>query len=311
LNIVFAGTPDIAAAVLQTLLKSEHNVLAVYTQPDRPKGRGKKLQASPVKQLAQEHGIPVLQPESLKTEDAAKALADLQADIMVVVAYGLLLPETILQTPKHGCINIHTSLLPKYRGPAPVQHAILNNDFDTGVTIMQMDAGLDTGAILQQAKCAISEDDTTESLLNKLAIMGADALLNTLANLDSIKPIKQDEKAASYAGKISKQDAEINWSNSALEIACAIRAYQPWPVAYSFIDGQRLRIFSAKVLPKKTTGSPGEILVINDDSIDVACGKDALRIYTAQLPGKNAMRMRDVLNGHPDLFMPGTVFHDA
>ncbi len=309
MNIIFAGTPDIAASCLQTLLDSEHNVIAVYTQPDRPKGRGKKLQASPVKNLALKHNITVLQPQTLKTPDAVKAIANFQADIMVVVAYGLILPEEILQTPTYGCINVHTSLLPKYRGPAPVQQAILNDDKETGVTIMQMDAGLDTGGILQQQTCAISNEDTTQTLLHKLAKIGGEALLNTLKQMHQIKPAPQDESAASYAAKISKSDAEINWSQTAQQIACTIRAYQPWPVAFSHIEDTRIRFFDASVVNSANQETPGEIIAVNTDSIDIACGNKLLRVKTLQLPGKKPMPAHEIINGHPNLFTPGTCFY--
>lgn len=305
MNIIFAGTPDIAATCLQALLNSEHTVVAVYTQPDRPKGRGKKLQPSPVKTLALEHNIPVEQPEKLA------ALSKIEADVMVVIAYGLLLPEAVLQTPKYGCINVHASLLPNYRGAAPVQHSILNGDKQTGVTIMQMDAGMDTGPILQQAPCDISNDDTSETLLNKLAIIGSNALLSTLQQIDTINPTPQDNTLASHAKKINKTDAQIDWSKPAEQIARAIRAYQPWPVAYSDLGETRIRFFDGQAINGANNTTPGEILALNNDSLDIACGSGVLRVSTLQLPGKKPMPLHEILNGHPNLFTPGMCFYEA
>jgi methionyl-tRNA formyltransferase len=302
LNIIFAGTPDIAATCLQALLNSEHNVVAVYTQPDRPKGRGKKLQPSPVKVLAMKHNISVEQPERLQT------LGDYEADVMVVVAYGLLLPENVLQTPQHGCINVHASLLPKYRGAAPVQHSILNGDAETGISIMQMDAGMDTGPILQQASCTIEAHDTSETLLAKLALLGSETLLSTLEKFDSIKAVPQNNALASYAHKIKKQDAKIDWSKPAIEIALAIRAYQPWPVAFSDIFDMRVRFFDGQAVPSDRPQNPGEILAINHDNLDIACGDGLLRVSLLQLPGKKVMPLQEILNGHPELFTPGMHF---
>ncbi len=309
MKIIFAGTPDIAATCLQALLNSEHDVVAIYTQPDRPQGRGKKLSPSPVKTLAIKHNIDLQQPTSLKAPEEKATLKQYEADVMVVIAYGLILPADILNIPRYGCINIHTSLLPQYRGPAPVQHSILKGDTQTGVTLMQMDSGLDTGPILQQRTCDIANNDTTETLLNKLALLGSETLLSTLKNIGSIKATPQDTSRVSYAGKINKVDAMIDWSRSAEEIDRAIRAYQPWPIAFSDIDHVRIRFFDARVLKQTSAGMPGEIVAINDNSLDIACGKNILRVTTLQLPNKKPMSVRDIINGHPDLFMLGTCFH--
>jgi methionyl-tRNA formyltransferase len=232
-NIIFAGTPHFSVAALEALIQSPHKVVAVYTQPDRPSGRGRKLTESPVKQKALEHHLSVYQPLSLKNPEEQQRLADLKADLMVVVAYGLILPKAVLQAPRLGCINIHASLLPRWRGAAPIQRAIVAGDARSGVTIMQMDEGLDTGAMLYKVQCPIEQNDTSEILLNRLSTMGADALLHTLAHLTSIKPEPQDHHLATYAHKITKEEANIDWSEPADVIARKIRGFNPWPVMYT------------------------------------------------------------------------------
>lgn len=312
MNIVFAGTPEIAAHCLEALLNSEHNIVAVYTQPDRPAGRGKKLTPSPVKVLAEQHNLPVLQPETLKTPDASETLNAFNADVMVVVAYGLILPEALLNIPAHGCVNVHTSLLPKYRGAAPVQHAILNNEKQTGVTIMQLDKGCDTGPILAQAACDISPEDTTASLLEKLTHLGSETLLNTLSALasDEVSPQPQDDSLATHAHKIKKTDACIDWTQAAEKIDCLVRAYLPWPVVYSFIENERIRVLKAKAVSQSSQETPGTILDVTPEHIQVATGKGRINLEMIQFPGKNPMTIRDVLNGHTDLFQAGSCFHD-
>lgn len=313
MNIVFAGTPDIAATCLQALLDAQHNVVAVYTQPDRPKGRGKHCQASPVKALAEKHGIAVYQPLSLKGEAEQAVFKSLDADIMVVVAYGLIIPKAILNAPKWGCINAHTSLLPKYRGAAPVQRAILHGETHTGVSIMQMDAGVDTGPVLMSLDCAIEKEDTSETLLEKLSALAARALLTTLSAFiaGDVKPLPQDPALASHAAKLTKEEAEIQWKNEATSIERAIRAYQPWPVAYSFLNNERVRILSATVVQSNAHPTPGEILAVSKQGLDVATGDGILRITRMQLPGKKIMSITDILNGHADLLALGACFHDA
>ncbi len=312
LNIIFAGTPGIAATVLEQLIASRHTVMAVYTQPDRPAGRGRKLQASPVKQLALQHHIEVQQPTSLKNEEAQQTLASYQADLLIVVAYGLILPQAVLDTPKHGCINVHVSLLPRWRGAAPIQHAILAGDKETGVTIMQMDAGLDTGPILLQRSCPIDATDTSGMLHDKLAVLGASSLLETLDLLcqGKLVPQTQDDSLASYADKISKQNACIDWSQPAENIMHAIRAYCPWPVAHTYFTKKVLKIWDAEIINEDNTAPVGSIVSIDKSFIDVQTGKHVLRLLTVQLPGSKAMPVQAMLNGNADLFHVGDQFEN-
>jgi methionyl-tRNA formyltransferase len=306
LKIVFAGTPEFAALHLQALIDSNHEVIAVYSQPDRPAGRGKKLQASAVKQLAIEHTIPVFQPESLKTEESQLDLAKLDADIMVVVAYGLILPTTILSTPKLGCLNVHGSLLPKWRGAAPIQRALWAGDNETGVTIMQMDQGLDTGAMLLKHSLAISKEDTSATLYQKLADMGPKALLETLATLAEIQPQIQDDKLASYAKKLSKEEAKIDWHLSAEQLERNIRAFNPWPVVFFTLNDANIKVYSAVVIKSENPDIPaGQIIQSDKQGILVATGNDCLLITKLQLPGKKPMLAADVLNGRADWFVIG------
>ena len=310
LKIIFAGTPDFASVHLQALLDSEHSVIAVYTQPDRPAGRGKKLLASPVKQLAAQHDIPVYQPQSLRDQAAQQELAALNADVMVVVAYGLILPQVVLDTPRHGCVNVHASLLPRWRGAAPIQRAIEAGDAESGVAIMQMEAGLDTGPVLVERRCAITARETGGSLHDKLAKIGAPALLEALQQLaeGSAQPQAQDDALASYAGKISKQEAEIDWQRPAAELEQKIRAFNPFPVCwttYSDSKGeQRLRVYSAQLERGCHSDVPGTILAADAEGILVACGREALRLQLLQLPGKKALPAEEILKGYRDLFAP-------
>jgi methionyl-tRNA formyltransferase len=306
LKIVFAGTPEFAALHLQALINSEHDVIAVYSQPDRPAGRGKKLQASEVKQLAVEHTIPIYQPQSLKTVEAQLALADLQADIMIVVAYGLILPTPILNTPKLGCLNVHGSLLPKWRGAAPIQRAIWAGDIETGVTIMQMDEGLDTGAMLSRHKMAISKQDTSASLYQKLAEIGPKVLIETLNRLNELRPERQDNKLASYAKKLSKEEAQIDWSLSAAQLERNIRAFNPWPVAFFTLNDTHIKVHSSEVVQTEDSGIPaGQIIKIDKQGILVATGNQCLLLTKLQLPGKKPMLAADVLNGRANMFVVG------
>jgi methionyl-tRNA formyltransferase len=301
-NIIFAGTPHFSVAALEALIQSPHKVVAVYTQPDRPSGRGRKLTPSPVKQKALEHHLPVFQPLSLKNSEEQQRLADLKADLMVVVAYGLILPKPVLQAPRLGCINIHASLLPRWRGAAPIQRAIVEGDAETGITIMQMDEGLDTGAMLYKVSCPIEQHDTSESLLNRLAPMGADALLHTLADLTSIKPEPQDHALATYAHKITKEEAEIDWSVPADEIARKIRGFNPWPVMQTHAGETVIRIWQAEVSSGSANHTPGKVLASNAKGIVVATGKDALHIQKLQFPGGRVLSMSDIANAkHPEL----------
>lgn len=308
LRIVFAGTPEFAALHLQALIGSEHEVVAVYSQPDRPAGRGKKLQASAVKQLALEHAIPVFQPQSLKTTEAESTLAALEADIMIVVAYGLILPTAILTIPKLGCLNVHGSLLPKWRGAAPIQRSIWAGDDKTGVTIMQMDEGLDTGAMLLKQSVEISKEDTSVSLYEKLANIGPQALLKTLADLADLAPHAQNDGLASYAKKLSKQEAKIDWSLTAEQLERNIRAFNPWPVAYFRVQDADIKVYSAVVIKDESPNQTvGQIIKADKTGILLATGKDYLLITKLQLPGKKPMSAADVLNGRADWFAVGSI----
>ncbi|MFS1523699.1 methionyl-tRNA formyltransferase [Microbulbifer sp. 2304DJ12-6] len=312
MNIIFAGTPDFAAVHLQALLHSEHTVIAVYTQPDRPAGRGKKLLASPVKLLALSHNIPVYQPPSLRDGATQRVLAALGADIMVVVAYGLILPQAVLDTPRLGCLNVHASLLPRWRGAAPIQRAVEAGDSESGVAIMQMEAGLDTGPVLVERRCVIGQADTGGSLHDRLAGLGGPALLEALAQLNSgnAQPQPQDDTGASYANKISKQEAHLDWQRPAEALQRQIRAFNPFPVCWTTYPdkkaAQRLRIYSADIERSGHNKRPGTIIASDDRGILVACGGEALRLQRLQLPGKKALPAADILKGYRQQFAPGT-----
>ena len=312
LRIVFAGTPEFAAAHLQALLDdAPGRVIAAYTQPDRPAGRGKKLAASAVKTLALAHDLPVFQPASLRSPEAQQELAALQPDVMVVVAYGLILPPTVLAIPRLGCINVHASLLPRWRGAAPIQRAIEAGDAETGVTIMQMDEGLDTGAMLDIARCPIAADDTAASLHDKLATLGPPALRQTLAALaaGTVRPQAQDDALSNYAAKIDKAEAALDWRRPAAELERRIRAFVPFPIAYTELDGERIKIHRAHV--DTASGEPGTVLRADGDGLVVVCGEGSLRILELQLPGGRALPVAAVLNGYPHLFNPGRRFDHA
>ncbi|MGD9172029.1 MAG: methionyl-tRNA formyltransferase [Candidatus Thiodiazotropha sp.] len=300
LNIVFAGTPEFAATALQALLTTRHRLVAVYTQPDRPAGRGRKVQISPVKELALEKGLEVRQPDSLKDESVQQAMADLNVDLMVVVAYGLLLPQAVLDIPRLGCINIHASLLPRWRGAAPIQRALLAGDKESGVTIMQMEAGLDSGPVLYTLKTPIRDDDTGGSLHDRLAELGAQALLSSLSGLvdGRLQAEVQDEQLANYASKLEKQEGLIDWSRPAEEIDRKVRAFNPWPVAQCRYDDKVMRIWQTQPLKEGCEAIPGEVLRCGKAGIDVATGDGVLRIIQLQMPGKRAMSAADFLNAH-------------
>jgi methionyl-tRNA formyltransferase len=307
LRIIFAGTPDFAARHLQALINSEHQIVGVYSQPDRPAGRGKKLKASEVKALALEHELPVFQPQSLKTDEALEELNSLNADIMIVVAYGLILPKAILDAPRLGCLNVHGSILPRWRGAAPIQRAIWAGDQQTGVTIMQMDEGLDTGDMLHISRCPIDNTETSASLYTKLAELGPDALIDTINRLANgeITPEPQNDTDANYAKKLSKDEANIDWSMDAEQIERNIRAFNPWPVCFTQMSGNTVKIYQANVVEQ--SGAAGTVLTSDKNGIVVACGKHALSISELQPQGKKPMAINDFLNGRSDWVTPGTV----
>jgi len=307
LRIIFAGTPDFAARHLQALIDSEHQIVGVYSQPDRPAGRGKKLKASEVKELALANDLPVFQPASLKSDDALAELSSLNADIMIVVAYGLLLPKAILEAPRLGCLNVHGSILPRWRGAAPIQRAIWAGDDETGVTIMQMDEGLDTGDMLHISRCPIDATETSASLYTKLAELGPTALIETIAKLANgeLTAQVQDDELANYAKKLSKDEANIDWSMDATQIERNIRAFNPWPVCFTQMSENTVKIYQADVVEQQ--GTPGTILNSDKHGIVVACGTHALKITQLQPQGKKPMAVTDFLNGRSDWVTPGSV----
>jgi len=306
MKIIFAGTPLFAASALAALLK-EHQVVAVLTQPDRPAGRGMHLAASPVKQLALQHGLPVLQPATLKSEEAQHAIAALGADVMVVAAYGLILPKAVLQLPRYGCFNIHASLLPRWRGAAPIQRAILAGDNETGITIMQMDEGLDTGDMLLRNACPIKATDTGNTLHDRLAELGASSILEALRLLQEhrLVPVRQDNEAASYAAKLVKSEAQIDWRQDARQIERAVRAYNPFPVCHAILNGVMIKIWQAGLCAEKQ-GEPGKVLAVDKHGVTVACGKGALLLEVLQRPGGKAQSAVQFLQAVP--VKPGDSF---
>jgi len=297
LRIAFAGTPDFAAECLSALLGSRHEIISVHTQPDRPSGRGRKLTPGPVKQLALQHDIPVHQPLNFKDEADRQILRDLEADIMVVVAYGLILPKSVLALPRHGCLNVHASLLPRWRGAAPIARAIEAGDDETGVTIMQMAAGLDTGDMLAVHKTPITEATTAGTLHDTLAEQGAAALVDVLNRLGELSATPQDDTQATYARMLDKQEAVIDWQQPAATIARLVRAFVPWPVAHAALDGQNIRFWQATALETPSDGRPGEVVAADRRGIDIATGAGILRVGELQLPGKRRMAARDAVNG--------------
>jgi methionyl-tRNA formyltransferase len=307
LKIIFAGTPDFAARHLQALIDSEHDVIATYTQPDRPAGRGKKLTASPVKALALEHAIPVFQPASLRNEEAQAELATLNADIMIVVAYGLILPKVVLDTPRLGCINVHGSILPRWRGAAPIQRALWAGDTETGVTIMQMDIGLDTGDMLLKTHLPIEATDTSASLYEKLAEQGPKALVQALIGLSdgSLKAQKQDETLANYAEKLSKEEARLDWNKSAKQLWQDIRAFNPWPVSYFEHQQSVIKVWQADYSAELCSQAPGTIIAATKQGIEIATADGKLMIKTMQLPNKKPLDVADILNARGDWFTAG------
>ncbi|MEK7708939.1 MAG: methionyl-tRNA formyltransferase [Pseudomonadota bacterium] len=300
MRIIFAGTPVFAATALDALLNADHEIVLVLTQPDRPAGRGMKTAASAVKLFAQQQDLAVLQPLTLKSAEIQTQLLALAADVMIVAAYGLILPETVLKIPRLGCLNIHASLLPRWRGAAPIQRAILAGDHETGITIMQMDAGLDTGAILLKRSIAITPDDTTQSLHDKLGLLGAQSVVEALVLLQQGKLVStvQDETLACYAAKIKKTEAEIDWQQSAEQIDRVVRTFNPNPGAYTYFRDIILKIWQAKVVAGRAAGKPGEIISVDREGITVACGSNMLQVEIVQKPGGKKLSSTDFLTGN-------------
>lgn len=307
MRLVFAGTPDFAATALKALIAAGHTIVGVYSQPDRPAGRGRKLQPSPVKQVALDHEIPVFQPETLKTPEAQQQLADLNPEVMIVAAYGLILPKAVLDIPTHGCLNIHASLLPRWRGAAPIQRAIAAGDTETGITIMQMDEGLDTGAMLLKSLTAIDNSDTGGSLHDRLAELGGNAIIKALELLQKgeLTGEPQNDDLACYASKLSKTEGHIDWTADATAIERLVRAFNPWPGTYTDLGDQRIRIHEARALVTTSDGLPGTVVQRDRAGIDIACGTGTLRITRLQLPGSRAQSVNDLINGGKELLMPG------
>lgn len=307
-KIIFAGTPDFAASHLQALIDSGLDVVAVYTQPDRPAGRGRKLQASPVKQIALENEIPVFQPLSLRDEAAQAELAALNADLMIVVAYGLILPQVVLDTPKLGCVNVHASILPRWRGAAPIHRALLAGDKETGVTLMQMEAGLDTGPMLAKVFTPIDKSESSGELHDRLAVLGSIMLVEQLPKLlaGELKPEVQDDALANYANKLEKVEGEIDWNQSAEEIARQVRGLSPWPVAYTSLNEKNVRIWKAEA--QADAGQAGVLIKADKQGVLIGCGEGALMIKTIQMPGGRATEAAALLNSNNHPFVEGMRF---
>ncbi|WP_300616061.1 methionyl-tRNA formyltransferase [Dokdonella sp.] len=304
LRLVFAGTPDFAVPCLRACLASGAEVVAAYTQPDRPAGRGRRLAPSPVKQAALAAGIAVEQPETLRDEAARARLAAYAPDLIVVVAYGLILPKSVLAIPRLGCWNVHASLLPRWRGAAPIQRAILAGDAETGVDLMQMEAGLDTGPVLLEKRTAIAADDTGGTLHDRLAALGADVLAEGLSAVlrgETLAAAPQPAEGVTYAHKLDKAEAKLDWSDSAAALARKVRAFDPWPVAEAEIHGERVRLWSAEAVVETTSAAPGTLVATHRDAIDVATGDGLLRIRELQRDGGRRVAVRDWLNARRDV----------
>ncbi|WP_025674609.1 methionyl-tRNA formyltransferase [Salinivibrio socompensis] len=308
LRIVFAGTPDFAARHLQALLDSEHEVIAVYSREDKPAGRGKKLTASPVKKLAIEHALPVYQPRTLRDEAAQAELAALDADVLVVVAYGLILPKAVLAIPKLGCVNVHGSILPRWRGAAPIERAVWAGDNETGVTIMQMDEGLDTGDMLKIATLPIDDKETSGSLYERLAELGPQALIDCLNDMANgiILAEPQNDAKANYAEKLTKQEAHIDWHQDAAFIERCIRAFNPRPVSFFTLGEQNIKVWGANALDIDVNAAPGTVINTDKHGIQIATGKGVLQLTHLQPPGKKAMQAHELLNARREWFETGT-----
>lgn len=310
LRVVFAGTPAFAEIILKALIQSSHDVVAVYTQPDRPAGRGRQLTESPVKITATAANIPVLQPSTLKDPTVQAEFAALKPDVLVVAAYGLIIPQAILDIPAHGGINVHPSLLPRWRGAAPIQRTLDAGDVETGVTIMQMDAGLDTGAAIYQTKFQLNGDETTASLHDVLAEAGAKALIHVLdvEKTKAMPRVAQGEENVTYANKITKEEAKINWSLSASVLSSKIRAFNPWPICYFSFQAETVRVWMAKALESSTQQLPGTIIKASEEGIEVAAGNGTvLCLLTLQWPGGKALNVADIYHARYDSLKPGVV----
>lgn len=310
-RIIFFGTPSFSTPALERLLRGEDNVVAIVTQPDREKGRGRKVIPSPVKELALRHGVPLFQPERVKDEAFHENLKALHPDLFVVVAYGKILPRSLLRIPRHGAVNIHASLLPQYRGASPISWAILRGEMKTGVTTMMMDEGMDTGAILLQREIPIGEEENAESLHDKLAPLGAELLVETVEKMKAgtIVPIAQDPSKATYAPPLSKEDGKIDWTREAGEIDRRVRAFYPWPGAFTGWEGHLLKISRGHVREGTVQGRPGRVVWLGSDFIEVATGRGLFLIEEVQLEGKRKMSVRDFLSGHP--IAVGTILNNS
>lgn len=298
MRVLYMGTPDFAASALEAIIEAGHEVVAVVTQPDKEKGRGKQVSMSPVKECAIKYDIPVLQPVKIRLPENVEELKKYPADVYVVAAFGQILTQEILDIPKYGCINIHASLLPAYRGAAPIQWAILDGLKETGVTIMQMDAGIDTGDILLQETLQIESTDTGESLFDKLSVLGAKTIVKALPMIEKgeLTPIKQDDSKSNYAKMLKKEMGLIDWNNSAEVIERYVRGLNSWPSAYSYINGKQLKIWKAEVV--EANGNPGEVTAVDKNSVTVACGQNALKLIEIQLEGKKRMEVGAFLLGY-------------
>ena len=310
MRIVFAGTPEFGIPCLEALFRSHHELIAIYTQPDRPAGRGQKIQESAVKTWGINHQIPLFQPLHFKSPEVIATLAALEADIMIVIAYGLILPQIILNLPRFGCINVHASLLPKWRGAAPIQHAILAGDSVTGISIMQMDAGMDTGAVYTTKSCSIAPQDSSLQLQHHLSMLAPEPLLTTLEDLvhNRAQAVFQDPNQASYAPKIHKQDASINWQESAVNIDRKIKAYYPWPIAYTQTQTTTIRIHQATLIDQHYNQPPGTIISIDNRGMLVSSGQGGILITTIQCPGGRPIKISDYCNAPRPALAVGTLF---
>jgi methionyl-tRNA formyltransferase len=298
LRMIFAGTPEFAVPALQALARSEHEILSVYTQPDRPAGRGRKLQASPVKRCALDRGLPVCQPQNFKSADDIEALSALRADLMIVAAYGLMLTPPVLDAPRLGCVNIHASLLPRWRGASPIQQAILAGDSRSGVTLMKMDAGLDTGDIIASRAIDIGEDWSAGDLHDALAPLGAELLIDTIDHIETAlgDACAQDESQATYAPRLLKQQAEIDWNKPLEQLLREVRAFNPWPVSYTFIGDQNLRLWAARAATGVSAGEPGEVVTHDSGGVYVSCGDAVMQVTELQFAGRNRCDAGQALN---------------